>query len=234
MQVTTTGRKAKPFSWSYSKLKNFESCPKRHYHVDIAKTVKEEESEQLQYGNTLHKVLAEAISGKAPLPRHFGSMQPWVDKLTARGNEAGPEPRVLVEQQLAIKQDFGPTEWFGKDAWYRGVADVVRIIGPVAAVIDWKTGKILEDGAQLALMAQCVFAHHPEVQRIRTEFVWIKEDCATTRADFSRENMVAVWAGLLPRLALLENAHKTMDFPPKPGFLCRRYCPVDTCPHHGT
>jgi hypothetical protein len=227
MQLTTTGRKPKAFAWSYSKLKNYETCPKRSWHLDHAKDIKEEESEQLQYGNTLHKVLAEAISGKAPLPKHFSHLQPWVDKVTAGGNA-----KILVEQQLAITKDFGATDWFGKDAWYRGIADVIKIVGPVAAVLDWKTGKILEDGVQLALMAACVFAHHPEIQKIRTEFIWLKED-AVTRADFSRDDMAKVWAGVLPRVQSLEDAVKGANFPPKPGYLCRRYCPVQACPHNG-
>lgn len=229
MSVTTvtTGGKPKPFAWSYSKLKNYESCPKRYYNVDVAKIVKEEESEQLLYGNMLHKALAEAISGKAPLPKSFSHLQEWVDKL---GKTDGT---ILVEQQLAITSDFAGTEWFSKTAWYRGIADVIKIVGPVAVVLDWKTGKILEDGVQLALMAQCVFAHHPDIQKIRTEFVWLKED-ATTRADFSRDDMIKVWAGVMPRVQTLENAHKAANFPPKPGFLCRKWCPVDACPHHGT
>lgn len=229
MKLVTSGGKPKPFAWSYSKLKNYETCPKRYYNVDVAKLVKEEESENLQYGNTLHKVIAEAIIGKAPLPKHFAHLQGWVDKVTSSGMA---QPKILVEQQLAITKDFGPTEWSGRDAWYRGIADVIKIIGPVAVVLDWKTGKILEDGVQLALMAQCVFAHHPEVQKIRTEFVWLKED-ATTRADFARDDMAKVWAGVLPRVQLLESAHKAAEFPAKPGYLCRKWCPVDTCTHHG-
>jgi hypothetical protein len=98
--------------------------------------------------------------------------------------------------------------------------------------LDWKTGKILEDGVQLALMAACVFAHHPQIQKLRTEFVWLKED-ATTRADFTREDMVKVWAGVLPRVEVLEKAYKTTDFPPTPNNLCRKWCPVTSCPYHG-
>lgn len=224
--VVTTRSKPKAFAWSYSKLKNFESCPKRYYNVDVAKVVKEEESEQLQYGNALHKALAEAIADKAPLPKPYASFQSWVDKVTRT------DGKILVENQLAITQDLGATEWFAKDAWYRGIADVIKIVGPVAVVIDWKTGKILEDGVQLALMAQCVFAHHPSIEKIRTEFVWLKED-ATTRADFARDDMHNVWAGLLPRVKQLEDAHAGANFPPKPGHLCRRWCPVSNCAHHG-
>lgn len=224
--TTTVRNRPKPFSFSYTKLKNFETCPKRHYHYEIAKDVREEEGEALQYGNAVHKALAEALEGKE-LPQPFKHMQPWVDRVA--GSREG---KLLVEQNLAITKDFEPTEWFGKDAWFRAKTDVVKITGRVALAIDWKTGKITEDGSQLAMMAQCVFAHHPEVQKIRTEFVWLKED-ATTRADFAREDMAKVWAGLLPRVQLLQHAYETQTFPPKPGGLCRRWCGVVSCPHHG-
>jgi hypothetical protein len=231
VKTVTSRGKPKAFAWSYSKLKNFESCPKRYYNVDVTKAVKEEDSENLQYGNAIHKVLAEALTGKAALPGHFSHLQSWVDRLNG-----GFEGEILVEQQLAIRADFSPTTWFGHDVWYRGIADVIKIIGPetgkVALVLDWKTGKIKEDGVQLALMAACVFAHHPAVQKIRTEFVWLKEQ-AETRADFTRADLAAVWNGVLPRVAMLENAHKSMEFPPKPGSLCRKWCPVTSCPHHG-
>jgi hypothetical protein len=224
--VVTTRSKPKAFAWSYSKLKNFETCPKRHWHLDVAKDVKDEESEHIMYGNMVHKALAERIGEGKELSQSFKHLEPWAEKILKT------DGRVLTEQQLAITKDYAPTEWFGKDAWYRGIADVIKIVGPVALVIDWKTGKILEDGTQLALMAQCVFAHHPDVKKIRTEFVWLKED-ATTRADFTREDMVGVWAGLLPRVTTLENATAGFNFPPKPGNLCRKWCPVSQCPHNG-
>lgn len=231
MQVTTIRSNAKKVqAWSYSRLKNYETCPKRHWHVDVAKDVREEESEQLLFGNQLHKALALAIAGKEPLPVPFAGYQVWVDKVTSG---VGDRTKILTEQQLAIREDFSPTEWFGRDAWYRGIADVIKISGPVALVLDWKTGKIVEDGVQLALMAQCVFAHHPEVQKLRTEFIWLKDD-ATTRADFSRDDMVSVWASVLPRVHALLRAYEQKEFPPKPGYLCRRWCPVVSCPHHGT
>jgi hypothetical protein len=98
--------------------------------------------------------------------------------------------------------------------------------------VDYKTGKILEDGSQLALMAACVFAHHADVKKVRSEFVWLKED-ATTRADFTRDDMTRVWRNLWPRIEALEHAHNTITYPPKPGALCKRWCPVTGCPHHG-
>lgn len=226
IQTTTVRNRPKAFSFSYSKLKNFETCPKRHFHYEIAKDVVEPEGEALQYGNAVHEALAKALIG-TPLPKHFSNLQQWVDRVGGTGYD-----KLLTEQKLAITNEFEPCEWFAKTAWYRGVADVIKITGRVALAVDWKTGKILEDGSQLALMAACIFAHHPEVQKIRTEFVWIKED-ATTRADFARDDMARVWAGILPRVSQLQQAHETQTFPPKPGGLCRKWCSVHSCPHQG-
>lgn len=227
MQVVTVRNKPKPFSWSYSRLKNFESCPKRHWHLDIAKDIKEEAGEALLWGNAVHDALAKRVAHGAPLPKTMAEYEKWAERvLTGGGN-------ILVEQKLAINKDFGATSWFGDDAWYRGIGDVIKIVGPVALIVDYKTGKILEDGSQLALMAACVFAHHPDVQKVRSEFVWLKED-ATTRADFARNEMARVWRDLWPRIEALEHAHNTIAYPPKPGALCKRWCPVNTCPHHGS
>lgn len=222
----TGGAVVKPFVWSYSKLKNFETCPKRHWHLDIQRDVREEESKALTYGNMVHSAFADRLSKGVPFAKPFEQFEPWAERiLTGGGN-------ILVEQKLGLREDFGPCSFFDKQVWYRGVADFIKIVGRVALVGDFKTGKIIDDGSQLALMAQCVFSHHPEVEKIRSEFIWLKDD-ATTRADFTRADMANVWKGLYPRVDLLRRAHETTSYPPKQGGLCKRYCPVRQCPHNG-
>lgn len=231
MKIVTTGRDGgavkKPFTWSYSKLKNFESCPKRHWHIDVAKDVQEEESEQLQWGNEVHKALAERLSKKKELPVPMRAYEDWCVKIESTPGE------LLVEQKLAITRDFGPTTFFAKDVWFRGVGDVIKINGPVALIGDWKTGKIVEDSQQLALSAACVFAHYPSVQAVRSEFIWLAED-ARTSATMKRADMPAMWRNLWPRIEALEYAHNMTNYPAKPGRLCRSWCPVKVCPHHGS
>jgi hypothetical protein len=102
----------------------------------------------------------------------------------------------------------------------------------VALVVDWKTGKVLEDPVQLMLMAQCLFSYYPELTHVRSSYIWLKEDCETPEV-FTREEVASQWVDLLPRVTAMENAAKAQDYPPKPGFLCKKYCPVTSCPHHG-
>lgn len=216
----------KPFAWSYSKLKNFEVCPKRHYHVDIAKDFKEAEGDALLWGNQVHKAAANRLGKNIPLPTGYDMLVPWCDRLVTSPG------KLSVELQLAIDKDFGPVPWFDKRAWFRAVVDVLLINGAVGLAIDWKTGKIIEDSVQLALIAACTFAHYPELKAVRSEFIWLKED-ATTREDFMREDIPRLWQLLWPRIEQLENAYLNTTYPAKKGGLCKRYCPVTSCPHHG-
>lgn len=242
MQVTTTRHSPKPFAWSYSKLKNFETCPKRHFHVDIKKDFVEAESEQLMEGNRVHKMFEERLLKNKPFPDAYSHLEPWIsrafDVKDAKGKWRGVDVRahgaeVFVEQKLAITRDFGPASYFDRAVWFRGKADLIWTLGSVGCVVDWKTGKILEDSVQLMLTAACMFAHHPNVQTIRSMFAWIADDADTT-LDIQRSEMPAMWADLWSRIAALEAAHKEVSYPPTPSYLCRKWCPVRTCPHHGS
>jgi len=218
---------AKSFAWSFSKLKNYETCPKRHFEIDLAKNYSDGGGEALTWGNAVHGALAQACMGTAELPADMkAAYQKWVDRV-----RAGPGD-LYVEQKYAIDSSFNKTSWFGPLAWYRGIGDVVRIAGDVALVLDWKTGKVIDDSVQLGLMAQCIFSHYPEVLRVRAEYVWLKED-ATTGENFSRESLKFLWTNVLPRVDKMKAAGEAQNYPPTPSFLCKRYCPVTSCDFHG-
>jgi hypothetical protein len=219
---------AKGWTWSYSKFKNFVACPKRNYEVDIAKNYTDS-SEQLVWGNEVHKALADACTGKAPLPDSMKDYQRWVDEMVDKPGRPG---KLLVEQKLALTEDFQATSFFANNVWYRGVCDVARIHGDIALARDWKTGKILDDSRQLMLMAQLLFVHNPLLKRIKTEFVWLKDDCVTGEW-FARDTIMRNWPPVLDVVKQMKHAADTMTYLPIPGRLCARYCPVLSCPFHG-
>jgi len=227
MVAVTTRHSDKPFAWSYSRLKNFETCPKRHQQIDILKRFKDE-SEQLKYGDMVHKAAAARLGhGRTPLPKEIEPiLEPWCQKIEKHGG------RIYVEQKLAIKKDFSPCGYFDRGVWFRTVGDVVQIRDNVALGVDWKTGNIIEDSVQLALLAQCVFSHHPGVRAVRTDFIWLKEDASTTET-FRLRDMPQLWIELAPRIKALEEAYNTEVFPPIHNKLCRKWCPVCTCEFHG-
>lgn len=220
-------KKVKAFSWSYSKLKNYRTCPRRYKRIDIDKAYSDGTvSPELEWGNRVHKAFEDRIGKGASFPADLA-----IYELAALRLLDVPGKK-MVEQQLAITKDFTPCAWFGDDAWFRAKADYLAVNGKVALAIDYKTGKILEDSEQLALMADVVFAHYPEVEAIRCEYWWLKDD-AVSREDFYRRNRRKLWEKVLPEVMTLQKAHKDDAFPPKRSGLCKNYCPVTECEHCG-
>lgn len=221
----------KPFSWSYSRLKNFEACPKRHFEIDLSKNVKEADGEALLWGNAVHNALAARCGpAQTPLPEGMKPYEHWAQKVLAGGGD------IHVEQNMALARDFQACGYFDKGdrpTWFRAKVDFIKIIGDVALIVDWKTGKILEDSQQLALTAACVFAKHPDIAAVRASFVWLKEDAESSET-FMKDDMPYMWRNLWPRIEALERAHNEMNYPPIQNRLCRSWCPVTKCPYHGT
>jgi hypothetical protein len=218
-----------PFTWTYSKLANFEDCPRRHYECDIKKTYREDDdNENLRWGNYVHDELAKACKG-APLPDELGPYQKWVDRV--RRWAARPAGTVMVEQKIGYTNQFQPAAWMAPAVWWRGKADVLYVEGPVAVALDWKTGRIKEEPIQLGVTAQYLFSKYPDVQTVMSEYVWLKEE-TTSPEKFQRADMKYLWSKVLPRVQAYQEALTAQNFPPKPGGLCRSYCPVASCPFY--
>jgi len=213
------------FSWTYSKLKNYETCGKRHYHYDVAKDIKEPETEQLREGNRLHSVFDARLKGK-PLPLGFGQYEGLLAKfIAAEGDTYG-------EQKLALTSEFKPAAWFGPRVWFRTIIDALKVRGDLATVVDWKTGKPSTDTTQLQLMAATLFHQQPALMRVRAALFFVAHE-KVEPAEFTRGDLPEIWAEILPRVKRLEAAHQQQEFPPRPSGLCRKYCGVVSCPYHG-
>lgn len=233
MAIVTSTRagavRQKPFAWSFSRLKNFEVCPKRHWEIDLQKNFKEPPGQQLDWGNYVHaKAAARCSADRTPLPDDLAAYEPWMQKVLG---DTPPE-QVFVEQSLALTKDFTPTGNFDNDVWLRVKCDLYKVVEDVALAVDWKTGKIVEDSVQLALTAACIFAKHPEVQAVRSTYVWLKEDAESSEV-FRRSDMPTVWRNIWHRIEAMELAHKTTSYPPTPSGICMSYCAVKNCPHNG-
>lgn len=231
--MTMAARAPKRFSWSWSKLKNYRTCPKRHYHVDLAKDFKEDESEQLKWGNEVHEALAKRIDKGFVLPPTMKRYDSWPQRILS-AQEVGM--KLKVENKLAMDEHFQPCGFFDPSAWFRGVVDVLGILPPAARgafSIDWKTGNSVQpEFEQLALSAQLIFSHYPEIDAVLAIYVWLGHDTQTVKI-YERDKMQGVWTDLLPTVREMQFAADSMTYPPKPSGLCVRYCPVTSCPYHG-
>lgn len=208
-------------AWSYSSLTAFETCAKRYYHIKVAKDVSDTPGEAATWGQTVHKYLEDRVKDATPLPAAVAHYETLVAPLLRGQGE------VFAEQQLAVNANLQPTDWFGADTWCRGIIDVgvVSPTGKSAVLLDWKTGKRKPENDQLKLFAGMAFAHSPELQKIKTGFVWLKEN-KIDRAEFTRDDIPAIWLTFSPRVKRMERAFESGEFPPKPSGLCSKWCPV--------
>ena len=213
-------------AFSYSRLNNYEQCPKKFYAVSIGKTYKEEESEAMNYGKAVHKALELRVSQKTPLPLHLAHLEALVAPLAA-----SPGAK-RAEFQMAINDSMEPVGWFAKDVYCRAVADLVIDRGRRGALFDYKTGKKSADFTQLKLTGSLLFQHSPALETITCAFVWTK-DKSVTKCTIRRDEMAGLWSDLAPRVNRFQEAFRSMDFPPRPGRHCR-YCPVKSCPNWGS
>lgn len=234
-------RPPKPFAWSFSALMGFETCARKFYHSNIKKDFVEPDNDQRKWGFQVHEKLATRVGKGLPLPVTMADLEPWA-KWALQNTQPGDQ--ILIEQKLALTKDLQPCGYFDRvrDPWYRGVADVLKIgtrsgVG-IARLIDWKTGKRKDESEQLALLAECVFAHYPAVQKILCQFVWLQDEKPTDtyRDDditVTRGNLQDFWLMMYPRIKSMQRAAEKTDYPPKPSGLCKKHCVVTTCEYYG-
>lgn len=208
--------------WSFSSLTGFETCPRRYYEVRVLKSVTEPESAVLVWGNQVHKALEERVVNGAPLPESMAQYEPIAARIAASKGE------IFVERELALTKNLTPTGWWDKDCWVRGKVDVGIIDHDKAVVLDYKTGKVKPNFDQLRLFAVLIMHHHPEVERVKSGFLWLAHDKLTSEV-FTRSDTHAIWADYLSRVRRMELAYANEQFPEKPSGLCRGWCPVTHC-----
>ncbi len=218
-------------AWSYSVLTSFESCAWRHYILRVSKQVVEKKSEHQVWGERVHKAFEHRILKKTPMPAGMEAYEKYVTPLESHPGE------LVAEQKMALNAAFEPVTWFAKDVWVRGITDVTKFSesGTRAFIGDWKTGRPDPDSAQLRLTAVMTMHQRPEVEQVTNAFVWLKTGTITREA-FTRDQIPSIWQGFAPRVARLEHAMATNQWPKKPSGLCRNWCPVGKalCEHCGS
>lgn len=220
-------------SWSYSSITLFDQCPKKYYHLRVAKDIKEPDSEAMLYGTAVHEAAEKYMRDGVPIPEKFSYMEPYLAKLKAIPGEK------LCEYKMGLKRTprgMQPCDFFDPEVWFRGIADLLILDREKkeARVIDYKTGKSARyaDPKQLALMAACVFFHFPEIERVRSGLLFVVSK-EFIPVDFLAKHKYDIFVKLDETLVSRDMAYETEVFNPKQNFSCKQWCPVLICPHNG-
>lgn len=215
-------------TWSYSSIKQFQTCPKQYYHLRLQKDFKDPPSPAMDYGNRFHKAAELYVRDGTKLPQEFMFAKATLDKLAQmRGT-------VLPEQKLALTANLEPCKFFDSNAWWRGIVDLLILNDGKAKILDYKTGKSAKyaDVGQLELMTLATFKHYPEVKSVRAGLLFVLCDEFIT-ADYTQDDVPDLWQKWLSAYGELKHAYKTWSWNPKPSGLCRQHCVVTDCIHNG-
>ena len=220
----------KPYTWSYSSLSLFQQCPKKYYHLRVAKDHKEPETDALMYGKQLHEAAEFYIGKEIPLPPQFSFIKDSLDLLKTLG-EGG---EFLCEYRMGLTRDLKPCDFFAKDVWWRGVADLVIIKGDKAYMVDYKTGKSSRyaDTKQLEILSLALFKHKPNIKLVKGGLLFLVAS-DFVKVDYEGSQQSEPWVKWLNETKQLEAAYENDVWNPKPNFSCKQYCAVVNCLHNG-
>jgi ATP-dependent exoDNAse (exonuclease V) beta subunit len=111
------------------------------------------------------------------------------------------------------------------------VVDLLIVDGDRAWMVDYKTGKNAKyaDTKQLDLMAGAVFAHYPQVEKIKSALLFVVSKEMPKKVHL-REHSATYMRVFDNQLARLEAAIENGVWNPKSGPLCG-WCPVVDCAH---
>ena len=215
-------------AWSYSSIKTFDQCPKKYYHLKVAKDIKDEPGEAADYGTAVHEAAELFIRDGTPIPQKFAFMRPIVEPLAAKHGTKHTEMKLGVRK---TGTGYEPCGFFDKGVWWRGIVDLLIVDNHTAYMIDYKTGKSAKyaDMKQLDLMAGAIFVHFPEVMKIKSALAFVISNEFPKKVHV-REKLHEYLSVFNDELDQLDAAIGNGIWNAKTGPLCG-WCPVTSCEH---
>lgn len=207
-----------PPAWSFSSLNDFQNCPRAYQLKRVTKECKQSETEAMRHGTIQHEHLEFRVAKKKPVPPELEWVEPHIQMMELSGG------KLIAEQSVGLTKGLTKTGFFAKDVWCRGKLDLTVQFPTSSVILDWKTGKRKHDSDQLMLFAGFEFAMRPEIEKVKTGFVWLKDKKIDSET-FERKDIPIIWGHFLPKVEKLERAYEKDEWPCRPSGLCG-WCPA--------
>jgi hypothetical protein len=214
--------------WSFSSLKTFQQCPKKYYHVKVAKDIKEPDTTATLYGKSVHTAAEEYIRDDKSIPPQYAYLQETLDHLKAIEGEKH------CELKLGLTKDLKACDFDAPDVWWHGIADLVVINHDkqLAHSVDYKTSKSARyaDVKQLDLVALGIFARFPNIVRVKSALAFV-----VSKEFVAAEHHAAMSTKYIEKpaqdVARIQAAYKSGVWNPVQGPLCK-FCAVKDCEYN--
>ncbi len=223
--------KNKPFSWSYTALADYETCPLKYAASRFYFTVPFVETAALIWGNRVHKAAERFLKN---LPTTDKEALAPVEKYVTTMIRSGL--RCTAEMEIALTKEIEQVSWFSREAWLRVKIDAAfqNHKRTEVKLFDWKTGTRIKDNPdQLRLYGAAFSCLFPETEKFEGKYIWTKHQQTTGMAPFERKEIKNIWTGFFARVDEMEQAWVDEDFRPTPSGLCKNYCQVTDCQYCG-
>jgi len=216
-------------SWSFSALRDYESCPYRAYLAKVERApmpeIEDDPTHPLVRGDRIHKEAEAFIKGEGPLTKDLKKFEAHFKELQERYQNGAVE----VEQQWGFNEFWQPVGWADRDTWVRIVADVVDHLDTTTARIeDHKTGKSfgkeVAHTQQTQLYAIAAMIKYPDLEIVEAQLNYLDEGKNRAKR-YHRDSLGQLLERWTRRGTKMTTA---TTFPPKPNKGKCRFCPFGT------
>ncbi len=214
--------------WSYSSLSLYKQCPHKYYRLKVKKDIKEPPQDHLYYGLRMHKAAEEYVRDDKPLPSEFKFIE---EALSTLKNMSGEKH---CEIKLGLTANLEACDYYDKNVWWRGIADLLIIDGDVAKLVDYKTGKSAKyaDTKQLEILSLAIFKKFPNIKKVKSGLLFVVSN-DFVNVDYKPEMQHQLWVKWIEDVDRMQEAYNVDVWNPKPNFTCAKHCAVSDCAHHG-
>lgn len=200
---------------SYSKLKLYNQCPRRHSYKYIHKLPEPETTNRTaaDRGTLLHEAAEAYIKGETnDLPFELMKWEQVLLKLR--------EDKVLTEVTLLLDADWQPTKDPDK-AYIKAIIDTLQLGAFEAEVSDWKTGSPRDYSGQLEFYSAVVLATYQNIPQVRTRIRYIDKRKSEPGATHYRKDLPTLRKKIESSISRMEDDKIRA---PNPSHLCA-FCP---------
>jgi hypothetical protein len=213
-------------------------CPHKFYEKYVKKSVKQRETEAMRKGNTVHKLLENAVNSEELAPRiieletdRLAPIIPVIERLRSLGAAA--------ELELGVKRDWTPCGFWDKDVWGRCKIDILAATPEgKGLIIDWKTGATknikYQTDAELRLHATIAATHFPELKVISGAYYYtqgFRFHPKPPEKPYVFDALIAERYKINELMKRIEYAVETNTCGTRKNNLCP-WCEVKTCKHY--